>query len=96
MLHEFFVQVIEYFCISFFSCFLQNTKDNPPCNTLFIGNLGENVNEEELRGLFSVYASLIFAQFSIALSCLSITLNQLNLLDHSFMIYNADSLDLSK
>ncbi|CAK9310542.1 unnamed protein product [Citrullus colocynthis] len=33
---------------------VQNTKDNPPCNTLFIGNLGENVNEEELRGLFSV------------------------------------------
>ncbi|XP_024030879.1 cell wall integrity protein scw1 isoform X2 [Morus notabilis] len=33
---------------------VQNTKDNPPCNTLFIGNLGENINEEELRGLFSV------------------------------------------
>lgn len=33
---------------------IQNTKDNPPCNTLFIGNLGENINEEELRGLFSV------------------------------------------
>ncbi|KAK3427862.1 hypothetical protein EUGRSUZ_F04002 [Eucalyptus grandis] len=33
---------------------VQNMKDNPPCNTLFIGNLGENVNEEELRGLFSV------------------------------------------
>ncbi|XVF74966.1 hypothetical protein PTKIN_Ptkin13bG0151600 [Pterospermum kingtungense] len=32
---------------------VQNTKDNPPCNTLFIGNLGENINEEELRGLFS-------------------------------------------
>lgn len=64
ILHRFF-QVLEYLCISFFSCFLQNTKDNPPCNTLFIGNLGENVNEEELRGLFSVYASLIFAQFSI-------------------------------
>ncbi|PIM97887.1 RNA binding protein (contains RRM repeats) [Handroanthus impetiginosus] len=31
---------------------VQNTKDNPPCNTLFIGNLGENINEEELRGLF--------------------------------------------
>lgn len=31
-----------------------NTKDNAPCNTLFIGNLGENVIEEELRGLFSV------------------------------------------
>nr|POE69949.1 rna-binding protein with multiple splicing 2 [Quercus suber] len=32
---------------------VQNAKDNPPCNTLFIGNLGENINEEELRGLFS-------------------------------------------
>ncbi|XP_027125349.1 U2 small nuclear ribonucleoprotein B'' [Coffea eugenioides] len=32
---------------------VQNTKDNPPCNTLFIGNLGENINEEELRSLFS-------------------------------------------
>ncbi|XP_073144183.1 uncharacterized protein [Henckelia pumila] len=31
---------------------VQNTKDNPPCNTLFIGNLGENINEEELRVLF--------------------------------------------
>ncbi|XP_057538771.1 uncharacterized protein LOC130816142 [Amaranthus tricolor] len=33
---------------------VQNTKDNPPCNTLFVGNLGENINEDELRGLFSV------------------------------------------
>ncbi|KAG9455983.1 hypothetical protein H6P81_000491 [Aristolochia fimbriata] len=33
---------------------VQNMKDNPPCNTLFIGNLGENIIEEELRGLFSV------------------------------------------
>ncbi|CAA2965939.1 U1 small nuclear ribonucleo A-like [Olea europaea subsp. europaea] len=32
---------------------VQNNKDNPPCNTLFIGNLGENINEEELRGIFS-------------------------------------------
>ncbi|GJX88197.1 cell wall integrity protein SCW1 [Tanacetum coccineum] len=31
-----------------------NTKDNPPCNTLFIGNLGESINEEELRGLFTM------------------------------------------
>ncbi|XXG51693.1 hypothetical protein AAC387_Pa03g0209 [Persea americana] len=35
---------------------VQNTKDNPPCNTLFIGNLGENIIEEELRGLFSAQA----------------------------------------
>ncbi|KAL3683634.1 hypothetical protein R1sor_001656 [Riccia sorocarpa] len=32
---------------------VQNTKDNPPCNTLFIGNLGEATSEAELRGLFS-------------------------------------------
>eukprot|EP00250_Pteridium_aquilinum_P008249 c17803_g1_i1 orf=1223-2176(-) len=32
---------------------VQNNKDNPPCNTLFIGNLGESTNEAELRGLFS-------------------------------------------
>ncbi|KAK1269413.1 hypothetical protein QJS04_geneDACA013846 [Acorus gramineus] len=31
---------------------VQNMKDNPPCNTLFIGNLGENVIEEELKSLF--------------------------------------------
>ncbi|XP_058113837.1 uncharacterized protein LOC131256814 [Magnolia sinica] len=33
---------------------VQKTKDNPPCNTLFIGNLGENVIEEEVRELFDV------------------------------------------
>ena len=37
---------------------MQNTKDNPPCNTLFIGNLGEAVNENELRALFSGWAWL--------------------------------------
>lgn len=31
---------------------ITNTKDNPPCNTLFIGNLGDSVNEGEMRGLF--------------------------------------------
>lgn len=31
---------------------ITNTKDNPPCNTLFIGNLGDGVNEAEIRGLF--------------------------------------------
>lgn len=30
-----------------------NTKDNPPCNTLFIGNLGEKTSEAELRALFA-------------------------------------------
>jgi hypothetical protein len=28
-----------------------NLRDNPPCNTLFIGNLGDNTNEQELRTL---------------------------------------------
>eukprot|EP00898_Chlorokybus_atmophyticus_P006500 jgi/Chlat1/6851/Chrsp51S06534 len=32
---------------------VQNLKDNPPCNTLFIGNLSESVSEQELRGLFA-------------------------------------------
>eukprot|EP01026_Neomeris_dumetosa_P048395 TRINITY_DN4188_c0_g1_i1.p1 TRINITY_DN4188_c0_g1~~TRINITY_DN4188_c0_g1_i1.p1 ORF type:complete len:172 (+),score=20.65 TRINITY_DN4188_c0_g1_i1:100-615(+) len=30
-----------------------NMRDNPPCNTLFVGNLSDNVDENELRGLFS-------------------------------------------
>ncbi|XP_042375731.1 RNA-binding protein with multiple splicing-like [Zingiber officinale] len=42
---------------------VQNTKDNPPCNTLFIGNLGENVNEEEVKALFSVQSG--FKQMKI-------------------------------
>ncbi|KAI3433541.1 hypothetical protein D9Q98_003351 [Chlorella vulgaris] len=32
---------------------ISNTKDNPPCNTLFIGNLGDATNEAEMRSLFS-------------------------------------------
>lgn len=31
---------------------VSNTKDNPPCNTLFVGNLGDTVDEAELQGLF--------------------------------------------
>eukprot|EP00878_Enallax_costatus_P009079 GHUV01009491.1.p1 GENE.GHUV01009491.1~~GHUV01009491.1.p1 ORF type:complete len:225 (+),score=87.49 GHUV01009491.1:457-1131(+) len=30
-----------------------NLRDNPPCNTLFIGNLGDNTSEQELRALLS-------------------------------------------
>jgi hypothetical protein len=30
-----------------------NLRDNPPCNTLFIGNLGDNTSEQELRSLLS-------------------------------------------
>jgi RNA recognition motif-containing protein len=32
---------------------VSNTKDNPPCNTLFVGNLGDGVEESELQALFS-------------------------------------------
>lgn len=32
---------------------INNTKDNPPCNTLFIGNLGDNVDEGELLALMA-------------------------------------------
>lgn len=31
---------------------ITNSKDNPPCNTLFIGNLGDTVSDAELKGLF--------------------------------------------
>lgn len=31
---------------------VKNEKDNPPCNTLFIGNLGEGVDEQEVRSVF--------------------------------------------
>eukprot|EP01025_Chloroclados_australasicus_P065850 TRINITY_DN8985_c0_g2_i1.p1 TRINITY_DN8985_c0_g2~~TRINITY_DN8985_c0_g2_i1.p1 ORF type:complete len:360 (+),score=40.43 TRINITY_DN8985_c0_g2_i1:316-1395(+) len=29
-----------------------NMRDNPPCNTLFVGNLSDNVDENDLRSLF--------------------------------------------
>lgn len=32
---------------------VSNTNDNPPCNTLFVGNLADGVDEAELQGLFS-------------------------------------------
>lgn len=31
---------------------VSNTRDNPPCNTLFIGNLGDAVQEADLHVLF--------------------------------------------
>lgn len=31
---------------------ITNQKDNAPCSTLFIGNLGDGVSETELQGLF--------------------------------------------
>eukprot|EP00878_Enallax_costatus_P016607 GHUV01017425.1.p1 GENE.GHUV01017425.1~~GHUV01017425.1.p1 ORF type:complete len:239 (+),score=59.96 GHUV01017425.1:155-871(+) len=42
---------------------VSNTKDNPPCNTLFIGNLSDNVDEGELQGLFSTQPG--FAQLKV-------------------------------
>lgn len=32
---------------------VSNMRDNPPCNTLFIGNLGEVVDDGELQALFA-------------------------------------------
>jgi hypothetical protein len=32
---------------------LSSARDNAPCNTLFIGNLGENTREEELHQLMA-------------------------------------------
>jgi hypothetical protein len=32
---------------------LSNARDNAPCNTLFIGNLGESTREEELHQLMA-------------------------------------------
>jgi hypothetical protein len=31
---------------------VSNTRDNPPCNTLFVGNLGFDVQEADLHSLF--------------------------------------------
>ena len=28
-------------------------KDNPPCNTLYVGNLSSSVNEAEVQQLFN-------------------------------------------
>lgn len=32
---------------------VSNSGDNPPCNTLFVGNLSDHVDENELRALFA-------------------------------------------
>jgi hypothetical protein len=32
----------------------QNPSVNPPCSTLFVANLGTNVNEDEVREVFKV------------------------------------------
>ena len=38
---------------------VSNTKDNPPCSTLFVGNLGDQVSEQELIGLFSAQPGFV-------------------------------------
>eukprot|EP00850_Spirogloea_muscicola_P018230 SM000165S02191 [mRNA] locus=s165:73145:75570:- [translate_table: standard] len=68
---------------------VQNTKDNPPCNTLFIGNLGESTNEAEIRGLFENQPSfrqmkilrqhngpICFVEFAVSASTCALTSNQ--------------------
>ena len=44
-----------------------NTKDNPPCNTLFIGNLSEACDEGELRALFAGQPG--FRQLKLVRAC---------------------------
>ncbi|KIY96419.1 Cell wall integrity protein scw1 [Monoraphidium neglectum] len=39
--------------------------DNPPCSTLFIGNLGPGVTEAELRRVFSVQPGYVQLRFSL-------------------------------
>ncbi len=51
-----------------------NTKDNPPCNTLFIGNLSEHTSEDELRGIFqdqpgAVSGFLVWRRLLVVAGC---------------------------
>ena len=50
---------------------VSNTKDNPPCNTLFVGNLGDAVSEAELRQLFGTLAG--FRQLKLIRGARSVT-----------------------
>lgn len=50
---------------------VSNTKDNPPCNTLFVGNLGDTVSEAELRQLFGTLAG--FRQLKLIRGARSVT-----------------------
>ena len=38
---------------------VSNTKDNPPCSTLFVGNLGDQVSEQELAQLFGAQPGFV-------------------------------------
>lgn len=40
-------------CRSLFGTLGNMDQNNPPCNTLYVGNLPPNANEEELRAMFS-------------------------------------------
>ena len=40
-------------------CQVSNTKDNAPCSTLFVGNLGDTVSEPELMALFSAQPGFV-------------------------------------
>eukprot|EP00879_Flechtneria_rotunda_P018865 GHRR01019802.1.p1 GENE.GHRR01019802.1~~GHRR01019802.1.p1 ORF type:complete len:238 (+),score=72.86 GHRR01019802.1:377-1090(+) len=42
---------------------VSNTKDNPPCNTLFIGNLSDTVDDSEVQALFATQPG--FLQFKV-------------------------------
>eukprot|EP00882_Tetradesmus_deserticola_P001944 GHRQ01002083.1.p1 GENE.GHRQ01002083.1~~GHRQ01002083.1.p1 ORF type:complete len:353 (+),score=75.41 GHRQ01002083.1:1000-2058(+) len=51
-----------------------NLRDNPPCNTLFIGNLGDNTSEQELRTLLSSQPGYRWVLRSIAESLVALLL----------------------
>ena len=57
--------------VTSFPCAVSNTKDNPPCNTLFVGNLGDTVSEAELRQLFGTLAG--FRQLKLIRGARSVT-----------------------
>lgn len=57
--------------LSIMSNAVSNTKDNPPCNTLFVGNLGDTVSEAELRQLFGTLAG--FRQLKLIRGARSVT-----------------------
>jgi len=48
-----------------------NIGDNPPCSTLFVGNLGDDVVEAELHGLFAPHPG--FKQIKVVRGARSVT-----------------------
>ena len=68
---------------------VSNVKDNPPCNTLFIGNLSEGTSETELNVLFgaqpgfrqlklirSAKSTTCFVEFDSVASAMAVHQNQ--------------------